>query len=98
MWKEISALYNFLTTICKFRLKRLFDWSEKRELKESKQERFQWALEHKDKLDFEKKKKNCVFIDEAGFNISMTRDYKWSKKPTKHLRKSSIDTWRRSHP
>ena len=35
-----------------------------------------WALEHKNAIDFEK---NCVFIDEAGFNISMGRVYGWSK-------------------
>ncbi|KAI5969027.1 hypothetical protein CANMA_001939 [Candida margitis] len=30
----------------------------------------------KDKIDLEK---NCLFIDEAGFNISMRREYGWSK-------------------
>lgn len=58
---------SFLTNICNFSLKRLPKRAMRRDLSDLKQERFQWALEHKVKIDF---KKNCVFIDEAGFNIS----------------------------
>ncbi|KAI5965432.1 hypothetical protein CANMA_003402 [Candida margitis] len=48
----------------------------RRDSPESKQERFEWALEHQDKLNFDK---YCIFIDEAGFNISMRWEYGWSK-------------------
>lgn len=51
-----------------------------RDLNETKVKRHQWAELWKDKLDFEK---NCVFIDEAGFNTSMRREVGWSKKGEK---------------
>ncbi|KAI5967356.1 hypothetical protein CANMA_003176 [Candida margitis] len=82
-----STIYNFLIKICKFSLKRLSKWAMRRDSPELKQERFQWALEQKDKIDFEK---NCVFIDEAGFNISMRREYGWSKVGEKAVLKVPV--------
>ncbi|KAI5970613.1 hypothetical protein CANMA_000354 [Candida margitis] len=59
----------------------------RRDSPELKQERFQWAPEQKDKIDFEK---NCIFIDEAGFNISMRREYGWSKVGEKAVLKVPV--------
>ncbi|KAI5953758.1 hypothetical protein KGF57_003967 [Candida theae] len=66
---SVSTIYNFLTKVCKFSLKRLSKWAMRRDSPELKQQRLEWALENKGKIDLEK---NCVFIDEAGFNISAT--------------------------
>ena len=82
-----STIYNFLIKVCKFSLKRLSKWSMRRDLPELKQQRFEWALENKDKIDLEK---NCVFIDEAGFNISMRREYGWSKVGEKAVLKVPV--------
>ena len=54
---------------------------------ELKQQRFEWALENKDKVYFGK---NCVFIDETGFNISMRREYGWPKVGEKAVLKVSV--------
>ncbi|KAI5969538.1 hypothetical protein CANMA_001418, partial [Candida margitis] len=82
-----STIYNFLTKVCKFSLKRLSKWAMRRDSPELKQQRFEWALENKDKTDLEK---NCVFIDEAGFNISMRREYGWSKVGEKAVLKVPV--------
>lgn len=70
-----STIYNYITKVCKFSLKRISKWAMRRGLDEVKEQRYEWAKEYQDKLDFNK---NCVFIDEAGFNISMRREYGWS--------------------
>ena len=72
---SVSTIYNFITRICKFSLKRVSKWALRRSLDDVKEKRCEWAEEYKEKLDFNK---NCVFIDEAGFNISMRREYGWS--------------------
>ncbi|KAI5962014.1 hypothetical protein CANMA_003666 [Candida margitis] len=59
----------------------------RRDSPESKQERFEWALEHQDKLNFDK---YCIFIDEIGFNISMRREYGWSKVGEKAVLKVPV--------
>ena len=55
---------------------------------ELKQQRFEWALENKDKVYFGK---NCVFIDETGFNISMRREYGWPKVGEKAVLEVSVN-------
>lgn len=72
---KATTIYTFVTKVCKFSLKRIAKWASRRSLEELKQQRLEWAEEYKDKLDFNK---NCIFIDEAGFNISMRREYGWS--------------------
>lgn len=71
----VSTIYKFITRKLKFSVKRISKWAMRRGLDDVKQQRYDWATEYKDKLDFNK---NCVFIDEAGFNISMRREYGWS--------------------
>lgn len=46
-------------------------------------QRFDWTKRWKQILDFEK---NCVFIDEAGFNIGMRRESGWSIKGQKAVK------------
>lgn len=72
---KATTIYNFVTKVCKFSLKRISKWALRRSLEELKQQRLEWAEEYKGKLDFNE---NCIFIDEAGFNISMRREYGWS--------------------
>lgn len=72
---SVSTIYKFITRKLKFSVKRISKWAMRRGLDDVKQQRYDWATEYKDKLDFNK---NCVFIDEAGFNISMRREYGWS--------------------
>ena len=62
---------NFVTKVCKFSLKSISKWALRRSLEELKQYRLECAEEYKDKLDFNE---NCIFIDEACFNISMRRE------------------------
>lgn len=85
---NISTIYNFLIQVCKFSLKKLSKWAMRRDLSELKQQKFQWALEIKDKIDLEK---NYVFIDEAGFNISMRRKYGWSEVGEKAVLEVSVN-------
>ncbi|KAI9468993.1 MAG: hypothetical protein EXX96DRAFT_474151, partial [Benjaminiella poitrasii] len=48
--------------------------------------RFQWFQLYKDTdLDY---LKNCVFIDEAGFHISMKNNWAWSEKGTQAIVKT----------
>ena len=72
---KATTIYNFVTKVCKLSLKRISKWALRRSLEELKKQRLEWAEKYKDKLDFSQ---NCIFIDEAGFNISMRREYGWS--------------------
>lgn len=74
---EVSAttVHRFATKVCNLSLKRISKWPARRSLEDIKEQRYQWAKEYGDKLNFSD---NCIFIDEAGFNLSMRREYGWS--------------------
>lgn len=74
-----SAVYRHLRTSCALSMKKLEKISVARNseetLKKRKETILQWLADKE--MDFEN---NCVFLDEAGFNLHMTRTRGWSKK------------------
>lgn len=76
-----SALHRFMRTVCALSMKRLEKIPARRNhievIEQRKTEVEKWIAD--DNMDF---LKNCVFIDEAGFNINITRNRGWSKKGT----------------
>ncbi|KAG1409355.1 hypothetical protein G6F60_000739 [Rhizopus arrhizus] len=74
-----SAVYRHLRTSCALSMKKLEKISitrnSKETLKKRKETILQWLADKE--MDFEN---NCVFLDEAGFNLHMTRTRGWSKK------------------
>ena len=76
-----SALHRFMRTVCALSMKRLEKIPARRnhiEVIEQKKIEVEKWMADKD-MNFQK---NCVFIDEAGFNINITRNRGWSKKGT----------------
>lgn len=76
---EISktALYNFVTKNCKISLKRAHFHSVDRNSPEKSKARKEWVEKWMDTdIDYIS---NCVFIDEAVFQINMKRTFAWSK-------------------
>lgn len=86
---EVSAttVHNFATKVCKLSLKRISKWPARRSLEDIKDQRYEWAKEYGDKLNFSE---NCIFIDEAGFNLSMRREYGWSSVGEKAITTAPI--------
>lgn len=74
-----STVYRHLRTNCALSMKKLDKVSVARNseetLKKRKETILQWLADRE--MDFEN---NCVFLDEAGFNLHMTRTRGWSKK------------------
>ncbi|KAI8048502.1 DDE superfamily endonuclease-domain-containing protein [Thamnidium elegans] len=88
-----TAFYNHVRQHCVLSFKRLEKLPEKRNSEEVKLKRRETVLEWmatKD-IDFEK---NCVFLDEAGFNPHISRSRGWSKKgkPAKSIVPTSRGT------
>ncbi len=76
-----TALYNYARDKCALSFKRLEELTKERNSEKTlltRKERVQEWLNDKD-MDFES---NCVFLDEAGFNLHITRNRGWSKKGT----------------
>ncbi|CEP09973.1 hypothetical protein [Parasitella parasitica] len=85
-----TAFYHFIRDNCALSIKKFQLISEYRNSDETKQKRrkaLQEWLADKD-MDFEK---NCVFLDEAGFNLHISRTRRWSRqrKPCKVLKPKS---------
>ena len=88
-----TAFYNHVRQHCVLSFKKLEKLPEKRNSEEVKLKRREAVLEWmgtKD-IDFEK---NCVFLDEAGFNLHISRSRGWSKKgkPAKSIVPTSRGT------
>jgi transposase len=88
-----TAFYNHVRQHCALSFKRLEKLPEKRDSEEVRLKRREAVLEwmaNKD-LDFEK---NYVFLDEAGFNLHISRSRGWSKKgmPAKSIVPTSRGT------
>ncbi|CEP16601.1 hypothetical protein [Parasitella parasitica] len=75
------AVYRYARTSCALSLKRLEkitgERNSERTLKLRKKSVQEWLAD--DEMDFER---NCVFLDEAGFNLHITRNRGWSVKGT----------------
>lgn len=74
-----SAVHRHMRTDCAMSMKRLEKIPAKRNDKETillRKERVQEFLDDKE-MDFER---NCVFLDEAGFNLHIARNRGWSAK------------------
>ncbi|CCE73036.1 Piso0_000047 [Millerozyma farinosa CBS 7064] len=70
-----STVYKFVRKVCRLSFKRISLVPSARVSEKTINERLEWAKTWKPILDFSK---NCVFIDEAGFNIGMRREGGWS--------------------
>lgn len=74
-----TAFYHFIKDKCALSIKKVQQISEHRNSDETKQKRREAVLgwlTDKD-MDFEN---NCVFLDEAGFNLYISRTRGWSRK------------------
>ncbi|KAG2191495.1 hypothetical protein INT47_011536 [Mucor saturninus] len=88
-----SALHRFMREKCALSMKRLEKIPARRnhiDVITQRRESVEEWIANED-MDFEK---NCVFIDEAGFNINITRNRGWSKKgkPAKAIVPTSRST------
>lgn len=72
-----STIQKFITPKAEITLKRISRYPERRALRQMTEERLEWAHKWKDELDY---LENAVFIDEAGFNVNLRREYGWTKK------------------
>ncbi|EEQ40196.1 hypothetical protein CLUG_04324 [Clavispora lusitaniae ATCC 42720] len=86
---EVSAttMHSFATKVCNLSVKRISKWPARSSSEFIKGLRYQWAKEYGDKLNFSD---NCIFIDEAGFNLSTRREYGWSSVGEKAMVNSPI--------
>jgi arginine repressor len=88
-----STLHRFMREVCALSMKRLEKIPARRNhidvITQRKESVKEWIAD--ENMDFEK---NCVFIDEAGFNINITRNRGWSKKgkPAKTIVPSARST------
>lgn len=74
-----SALHRFMKNVCTLSMKRLEKIPAKRndpDTIENRKTTVEFRIANTD-MDFEK---NCVFLDEAGCNLNITRNRGWSKK------------------
>jgi hypothetical protein len=76
-----STLHRHLVNICSITLKKLEKMPAARVSQKVVDLRYQKFMEWESLSDFDYKK-NCVFIDEAGFNLHITRNFGRSLKGT----------------
>ena len=85
----LSGLHKHLVEKCSFTMKKLEKHSEARNSEETKAKRAEWvAWTIASQIDYHK----CIFIDEAGFNLHIKRNFGRSKRG--HLAKATVPKYR----
>ncbi|SAM04526.1 hypothetical protein [Absidia glauca] len=75
-----TAVHDFMTKECNLSLKRAYFYPLSRISEDTIEKRYVWAMKWANSdMDYTR---NCVFIDEAGFNINLRRSMGWSAKGT----------------
>lgn len=73
-----SRVHEFMRDECNLSLKRATRWPEVRANDDNVQKRYEWVIRwSKTDMDFSR---NCIFIDEAGFDINMKPSRAWAPR------------------
>ncbi|KAG1450618.1 hypothetical protein G6F46_010751 [Rhizopus delemar] len=68
--------HEFMRDGCNLSMKQTTCWPETRTSKENVQKRYDWVVKWSNTdMDFSR---NCIFIDEAGFDINMRASREWA--------------------
>jgi hypothetical protein len=73
-----SRVHEFMRDEYNLNMKQTTYWSETRTSKENVQKRYEWVIKRSNTdMDFSR---NCIFIDEAGFDINMRAGRAWAPR------------------
>ncbi|KAG1588174.1 hypothetical protein G6F47_010726 [Rhizopus delemar] len=73
-----SRVHEFMRDECNLSMKQTTCWPEARISKENVQKRYEWVVKWSNtNMDFSR---NCIFIDEAGFDINMRASRAWTPR------------------
>ncbi|KAG1494377.1 hypothetical protein G6F53_012586 [Rhizopus delemar] len=73
-----SRMHEFMRDECNLSMKQTTCWPETRTSKENVQKRYEWVVKwNNTDMDFSR---NCIFIDEAGFDINMRASRAWAPR------------------
>ncbi|CEI89974.1 hypothetical protein RMCBS344292_04310 [Rhizopus microsporus] len=73
-----QTVRDFMVNECALSFKKVYFYPTERNSLEKIQQRYEWVINwSKTDLDYQS---NCVFIDEAAFNVNLKRTMGWSKK------------------
>ncbi|KAG1451932.1 hypothetical protein G6F46_010114 [Rhizopus delemar] len=73
-----SRVHEFMRNDCNLSMKQTTCWPEARTSKENVQKRYEWVVKWSNTdMDFSR---NCIFIDEAGFDINMRASRAWAPR------------------
>ncbi|CEP19424.1 hypothetical protein [Parasitella parasitica] len=75
---KFARVHEFMRDECNLSLKRATRWPEARANDDNVQKRYEWVIRwSKTDMDFSR---NCIFIDEAGFDINMKPSRAWAPR------------------
>jgi hypothetical protein len=73
-----SRVHELMRDECNLSMKQTICWPEARASKENVQKRYDWVVKWSNTdMDFSR---NCIFIDEAGFDINMRANRAWAPR------------------